>query len=513
MSRRHRKLSVVIPAQNEASSIGAVIREVRKLSPLEIIVVANGSTDGTAEACRELGCTVHEFKRALGNDIGRAVGAYYARGDALLFLDGDIPVRSEQLRPFVEAIENGHDIALNNLAWLNATGLPHYTTLAKKVFNRVMRRIDLAGNSLLAIPHAMSRKALETIGWKRLAAPVVAQAIAIERGLSIVMAGSVDVVHANKPRTMHIRRQGNSPFPESTERILGDHLEALHYAIRRFGPRAGLTDGARNRDFLRAYEAPDRPRKAKRSAIIPVGEERSTIQEVVREARRAGVDEIIVVANGADDETVDKAMRVGANVLAFRQRLGHNVGRAVGAAFSTGDVLLFIDGDFVVPANDLQAYIRAAEAGTDVALNDLTTLCYREGMPLDAVSAAKYILNCCLRRPELLNGSMTAVPHAVRRRVIDAIGFRSLMIPPLAQAKAIRGGFVVRNVHYTDVVTPNRIRPDHVLRNGTVPAFERIVGDHVEAIDYVLRMTDPRGGFFDGDRNRDIIERLGGERL
>jgi len=507
MSRR--SLSVIIPAQNEASTIVAVLKEVRKLSPLEIIVVANGSTDGTVRLCREMGCTVLDYPQALGNDIGRAIGAHFARGDVLLFLDGDIPIPAERLQPFVAAIENGCDIALNNLSWLNATGLPHYTTLAKKVFNRMLQRIDLSGNSLLAIPHALSRKALRTIGWRHLATPVLAQAIAIERRLSICHAGAVDVVYSNKPRLMHSRKHGNSPFPESTERILGDHLEAIHYAIGRFGPRAGLTDGARKREFLQSYSVPDRPRKAKRSAIIPVGEERDTIQAVVREARRAGVDEIVVVANGADDETVARAMLVGANVLVFRERLGHNVGRAVGAAFSTGDVLLFIDGDFVVPSEDLRKYIERVESGLDVALNDLSVLCYREGMPLDPISAAKYFLNCCLRRPELLNGSLTAVPHAMHRRVVEAIGFRSLMIPPLAQAKAIMDGFAVRNVHYVDVVAPNRIRPEHALRNGTVPAFERIVGDHVEAIDYVLRRTDRRGGFFDGRRNRDILDQLG----
>ncbi len=505
-----RKLSVVIPVQNEAATIAAVVREARMLSPVEIVVVVNGSTDGTARLCRELGCNVYEFKHPLGNDVGRAIGAYYAKGDVLLFLDGDIPIGHDRLRPFVAAIENGRDIALNDLSWVNATGLPHYTTLAKKMFNRMMRRIDLSGNSLLAIPHAMSRRAVERIGWQRLATPVVAQAVAMEQGLSIWHAGAVDVVTPNQPRLMHARKRGDSPFPESTERILGDHLEALAYAIERFGPRALLTDGARNREFLRTYEAPRRLRKARRSAVIPVGEERDTIREVVREARKAGMDEIIVVANGADDETVSRAMQVGANVLVFRQRLGHNVGRAVGAAFSSGETLLFIDGDFVVPAEDLRAYVQAVESGIDVALNDLTRLCYRS-MPLDAVSAAKYFLNCCLRRPELLNGSMTAVPHAISRRVVDAIGFRNLMIPPLAQAMAIMGGFDVRNVHYTDVLTPNRIRPDHALRGGTAPAFERIVGDHVEAIDYVLRRTDRRGGFFDGNRNRAILEQLGRE--
>lgn len=511
MSRR--TVSVVIPAQNEFSTIGSVIAEARKLAPLEILVVANGSTDGTPALCRGLGCKVVEFGAALGNDIGRAIGAFYARGEILLFLDGDIPIPGEQLRPFIAAIENGHDIALNHLAPLNAAaGVPHYTTLAKKVFNRILRRIDLSGNSLLAVPHALSRRAVDAIGWRRLAQPVAAQAIAIAEGLSFGQPLYVDVVGTNRIRPMHSAKRPGSPFPESTERILGDHLEGIEEAIRRYGPRAGLTDGARDRGFLLSYEAPKRGEKARRSAIIPVSEERATIESVVREVRRAGIDEIIVVANGADEDTVKKAMRVGARVLVFRRRLGHNVGRAIGAAFSTGDVLLFVDGDFVVPAEHLRTYVKAVEAGVDIALNDLSSLGRRE-QPLDPVSSVKYFLNCCLRRPDLRNGSMTAVPHAVRRRVIDAIGFRSLMIPPLAQTRALLAGFDVRNVQYTDVVTPNRIRPDHVLRGGTVPAFERIYRDHVEAIGELLRRTDGRGGMYDGTRNRGILEQLGGRSI
>lgn len=507
------KLSVIIPAQDEAESIGSVIQEVRKLSPMEIIVVVNGSKDGTAELCRKLQCNVLNYPTALGNDIGRAIGAYHAKGDILLFLDGDIPVKAAQLRSYVNAIERGHDIALNHLIWLLTPGIPHYTTLAKMVLNRMAKRIDLSVNSMLAIPHAISRKALHSIGWEHLSKPVVAQMMAIKKGLSIVHAESVDVVSSNKRRPMHSKILDRSPFPMSTERIIGDHLEAVDYLVRQYGPRGGLSDGDRKREFLRSYRAPARPKKAKRSAIIPVGEEKNTIQSVVREARKAGIDEIIVVANGADRETVEKAMAVGANVLVFQQRLGHNVGRAVGAAFSTGDVLLFIDGDFVIPAKDLIPYLTAVEAGVDIALNDLTPLCQRKGMTMDAISAVKYFLNCSLKRPDLLNGSLTAVPHAMRRRAAERIGIPSLMIPPLAQTKAILAGCILKNVHYVDVVTPNRIRPEHRLHNGTVPAFERIVGDHVEAIHYLLQCTDRRGGFTDGGRIRSILTQIRGSEV
>ena len=55
----------------------------------------------------------------------------------------------------------------------------------------------------------------------------------------------------------------------------------------------------------------------------------------------------------------------------------------------------------------------------------------------------------------------------------------------------------------------NRVRPEqHGFVNGRIPAFDRIFGDQLEAIAYLLQYTDERGSFTDGDRDRDIIQQL-----
>jgi len=502
------RLSVILPVQNEAETLPAVLREVKRLHPAEIVAVVNGSTDQTREIAIRHGCRVITYPMPLGNDVGRALGAFHSRGDILLFVDGDFPVPAEQLRPFIQAIQNGHDVALNNLAWTaTMSALPHYTTVAKQAVNLMLRQPPLGVNSLLAVPHAISRRALETVGWRHLADPVLAQALAVHHGLSIIAPAVVDVISPNRIRPVHCcSTTGASPYPDSTNRILGDHLSAINTWTHLYGPRGGFPEGRRQRGLLARYVAPPRIRRAKRSAVVPVGEERATITEVIRSVRLAGVDEVIVVANGSDRQTIQQALRSGAKVIPFAEPLGHNVGRAIGAAHATGEVCLFVDGDFVIHPADLVPFLRAVEQGVDVALNDLEPVLYRF-QPMDTISTVKYFLNLAIQKPELLNNSLTAVPHAMHRRVLDRIGYKSLMIPPVAQVKAVRAGFLVKAVHAVDVINPNRIRPDHYPVNGMIPAFARILGDHVEGLHYLLSVTDSRGGFIDGNRARHLLSK------
>ncbi|MGO0059403.1 glycosyltransferase [Brevibacillus fluminis] len=504
-----RDLSVIIPAQNEAETIQQVILEAKKLEPAEIIVVLNGSTDETKTLLDSLGCITILFPQSLGNDVGRAIGAFHAKHNGLLFLDGDIPIPHDQLLPFVEAIERGMHVALNDLNWSAHLPIrPHTTTVAKVAFNWITKRL-ISVNSLLAIPHAMSKSAVEAIGWWNLADPVLAQALISEKKLSWTAPASVDVITRNRVRPIHMQKRPGSPFPVTTDRIMGDHLLGIQRVISQKGPRGGYADKTRNRLFLQHYQPPNKTQrqKAKRSAVIPVMEEKETIAGVIESLQLAGIDEIIVVANGADGETIQRAIHAGAIVLPFASPLGHNVGRAIGAAYSTGDICLFVDGDFVLPPKELVPFIEAVENGVDVALNDLQHL-LDAFHPLDAISSLKYFLNLSLKRPDLLNNSLTAVPHAMHRRVIDTIGFDKLMIPPLAQAHAQLAGFTIKAVHGVDVIHPNRVREDHQMDDTLTSAFDRITGDHLEALHYLLQMTNSRGGFSDGERDRQIIATL-----
>jgi rSAM/selenodomain-associated transferase 2 len=81
-------ISVIVPALNEASGIGACLASANQADhPVEIIVVDGGSGDGTADLARNAGVRVVEAAR--GRAAQQNAGARLASGEVLLFLHAD----------------------------------------------------------------------------------------------------------------------------------------------------------------------------------------------------------------------------------------------------------------------------------------------------------------------------------------------------------------------------------------------------------------------------------------
>lgn len=217
-------LSVIISARNEEQTLPKLLEQVTLLKPLEIIVVLNGCDDRSFQRtrlCRQ--ATVVHIPESAGHDVGRSLGAKLSRGDILLFLDGDMAIPARQLAGFVTAVDGGVDVALNNLdPLLPSFGQSDAVTRCKLYLNSVLGRSDLGVSSMTAVPHALSRRALEVIGCRELMVPPKAQAISILRQLRVEKAGAVDVIKHNR------LRQGNTGAGNAMEQLIaGDHAEAL----------------------------------------------------------------------------------------------------------------------------------------------------------------------------------------------------------------------------------------------------------------------------------------------
>ena len=82
--------SVVIPALNEAGVIGDVVTSLRSQAPWhEVIVVDDGSSDGTGDKAREAGAIVVRHPYNKGNGAAVKSGIRRATGEVVLILDGD----------------------------------------------------------------------------------------------------------------------------------------------------------------------------------------------------------------------------------------------------------------------------------------------------------------------------------------------------------------------------------------------------------------------------------------
>lgn len=239
-------MSVIIPAMNEARTIAAVIAGARGVHPrCEVIVIVNGSADNTAEIASSMGAKVLYFAEPLGHDAGRSVGADAARGEVLLFTDGDLVISPASLRPFVEAISNGADVALNDYSGPVRRRIPHPVVLSKYALNIMLGRPDLQGCSLTAVPHALSRTALAALGSAALSRPPLAYARAVLDGLKVQAVHKVPVGRMNAVRR---KEDGKDPLQEI---ILRDHLEAVALLLERRGKRAGYGDAGRRREMVR----------------------------------------------------------------------------------------------------------------------------------------------------------------------------------------------------------------------------------------------------------------------
>jgi glycosyltransferase involved in cell wall biosynthesis len=82
-------ISIIIPALNEAESIGRVVREMPWHLIAECIVVDNGSTDATAAVAREAGARVVQSPRGYGAACLAGSSAALPSSDILVYMDGD----------------------------------------------------------------------------------------------------------------------------------------------------------------------------------------------------------------------------------------------------------------------------------------------------------------------------------------------------------------------------------------------------------------------------------------
>jgi len=112
------QVAVVIPAYNEADRVGATVTAAAALHGVDVVVVVDdGSRDGTAQAAREAGAPVLRHARNRGKAAAMETGAEAVRlldqreqrpePRHLLFLDADLGATAAQAGPLIAPVTAG----------------------------------------------------------------------------------------------------------------------------------------------------------------------------------------------------------------------------------------------------------------------------------------------------------------------------------------------------------------------------------------------------------------------
>jgi glycosyltransferase involved in cell wall biosynthesis len=139
------KLSIVIPVFNERSTLPAVLEQVGRVPfEKEVLIVDDGSTDGTREYLEKMGQTPGEEIRVLFHDRNRGKGAALrtgfreVRGDVVIIQDADLEYNPDDYPALLNPIVDGRADVVYGSRFL---GGPH----------RVLFFWHYVGNKLLTL--------------------------------------------------------------------------------------------------------------------------------------------------------------------------------------------------------------------------------------------------------------------------------------------------------------------------------------------------------------------------
>lgn len=123
-----RSVSVIIPCLNEAATLGRVLRRLRGLRGLaQVLVVDNGSTDGSAVLARRRGAEVLPWpRRGYGAAVRAGLGK--AKHPWILCLDADDSCDSSSAPLLLERLAKGADLAIGSRR-LDGRAQPHIDPL------------------------------------------------------------------------------------------------------------------------------------------------------------------------------------------------------------------------------------------------------------------------------------------------------------------------------------------------------------------------------------------------
>ncbi len=142
-------LSIVVPFANEERNLVALVQavsEAMRATSLrhELILVNDGSSDGSFDVVRELSTTHPEIvlvdlSRNFGKELALTAGLDEAKGDAVVFMDADLQHPPSLLPELVRRWESGAEVVV--AVRESTENKSTFRTFASKVYHALMKRL------------------------------------------------------------------------------------------------------------------------------------------------------------------------------------------------------------------------------------------------------------------------------------------------------------------------------------------------------------------------------------
>ena len=192
-------ISIVIPAKNEAAALESLLPRLRAVQPnAEILVVDDGSADATAQVCASHAVRALRQPYSMGNGAAIKRGARAAKGETIVFMDGDGQHDPADIARLVERIDAGFDMVVGARDWSGQAGVGRgiantfYNWLASKMTGHAVAdltsgfravRADKFRQFLHLLPNGFSYPTTSTMAFFRSAYPVAYVPIPVAKRL------------------------------------------------------------------------------------------------------------------------------------------------------------------------------------------------------------------------------------------------------------------------------------------------------------------------------------------
>lgn len=208
---RHPRIVIALPALNEARSIGTLVLKARQYGD-EVIVLDDGSTDGTADVARLAGAAVIRHPENRGK--GAAIQTIFREAaknppDVLVLLDADYQHDPDQIPDLIQPVLDGGDIVIGSRQGVKDS-IPFYRRIGQKVLlvgTRTLSQTQVTDSE--SGYRAFSRKAVEQLDLRETGFAVETEMImlAADKGLSIAEV-PITVTYGGDTSTLNPVRHG-----------------------------------------------------------------------------------------------------------------------------------------------------------------------------------------------------------------------------------------------------------------------------------------------------------------